>query len=405
MADYGLLAGLAEGLSQGIKSYHDTKRYNNELDLKRQEAAQRQEEMGLKRRMANIQGFEAMTKLADITGKMPTQEQAAGFVDEGYGGFQAPAAPSVGAPEAGLIKPQGLVTQQAGAPQSLPSQQQPQGGLMSAIGEVAPEATRPLQPGEFVPKSARQQVATLNATEKRAGIGWSWDPDKGAVVPVRVAKSHEAQVEEEQKGLNLEKTKKELQGHQLRGTEADAIAAGKSAAISVESLNKNITASGISGPGAGLLAKAKGVFQLGSEGKTAASVDAARRDTAYQFASFLKGGGTPTDADVKQAFHMVPDITDSDEVRKSKEETIKNMVANKNRNLIQTLKESGFNIGKMQIPEEGEPVTISKGKGKNLQKGSAQAADMAVPKVGYVEAGYEFKGGNPADQKNWKKVD
>lgn len=31
-------------------------------------------------------------------------------------------------------------------------------------------------------------------------------------------------------------------------------------------------------------------------------------------------------------------------------------------------------------------------------------ASERAPKVGYVEAGYEFKGGDPSDQKNWKKV-
>ena len=40
----------------------------------------------------------------------------------------------------------------------------------------------------------------------------------------------------------------------------------------------------------------------------------------------------------------------------------------------------------------------------NTQTGELGAGQPQPPKAGEVKSGYRFKGGDPADQKNWEKV-
>lgn len=139
------------------------------------------------------------------------------------------------------------------------------------------------------------------------------------------------------------------------------------------------------------------------------------------FNSLLASGYKPTDMKNIAAKGFAPELMKSENVK---------LQAQAERNFLNAVlrKESGaaispgeFSSGERQyFPREGDTPKVLEQKARNraqkLAELKAEAGDAwekvplitseisSGPKVGDVEGGYKFKGGDPADSNNWEKV-
>ena len=151
--------------------------------------------------------------------------------------------------------------------------------------------------------------------------------------------------------------------------------------------------------GTGILKKISRGFQTGvgllgaqpsAAGERLQVIDSNRKQAAQVIGRFLEGGRM-TDADVIRYERMLPQSGDSDFVRQQKEQNLANMIATRQDAIKSSLGGAGYNVSslptlqKSSVPQQSQPKSVG-------------------PKVGAIEGGYEFMGGNPADQKNWRPV-
>lgn len=137
---------------------------------------------------------------------------------------------------------------------------------------------------------------------------------------------------------------------------------------------------GLMGPVQGLIGKAN---PYNTEAQT---FNAKMTTAAQRIGKYLEGGVLRAE-DVPKYRAMLPQITDTPEVAEAKRLQVQNMLEDKQRGDVNALKGTGYNIGNIKAPAKREKAPAPK-----------------LPKVGQVEDGHRFLGGDPSNAKSWEKV-
>jgi hypothetical protein len=101
---------------------------------------------------------------------------------------------------------------------------------------------------------------------------------------------------------------------------------------------------------------------------------------------------------------MLPTLSDTPEVATNKLALVEKMLADKQNADVGALGSQGYDTsGFQQLEEKSLPGILSKGLVKEKRGLVAAPSASGGPKVGTVENGYVFLGGDPAKPKSWKK--
>lgn len=171
----------------------------------------------------------------------------------------------------------------------------------------------------------------------------------------------------------------------LPGSHVENFGTAESAFSALDDARKltNETYKDIVGPTTGLGSKLAATFEFGDRGVRAKELDAALSARAQTIGKYLEGGKM-TDQDITRYKAMLPTITDSPAVADSKVQNLQRLLAQKQNAELSNFENAGYDVGK-----------IRRLQAPGLSKG---------PAVGFVKNGYQFIGGDPSKQENWKKV-
>lgn len=115
------------------------------------------------------------------------------------------------------------------------------------------------------------------------------------------------------------------------------------------------------------------------------SLDAKVRAMSQAFGRFMEGGVLRKEDEVKY-YKMFPQLSDKPDVARNKLKNVSEILSRQYNDKKQSLNDSNYDVSGL--------LTI----------GQEQAATPGIPQPGTIEDGYKFKGGNPADPKNWEVV-
>lgn len=391
MADLGLLAGLANGLREGLQSYRTERDY----DLKKQQTAQ---ELALKKRMADISGVEAYSKVL------------------GTGGSDAanPMLSKLGLIDSSQPAPDPQPTDQSQSPVDQTSQASlPDGqGYLSAQGGFKPAANIP---SEF-DRGMIRFAAEKNAAEGDTGRHQEYDPKSRGFITSQVPLSPLAQTKldkERAETKNAQLTPERETQHQY---DSDKVTQDtRDAAFNFSKMVKSAQEKSpvadkglvfnyirIENPGAvareGTLDDVREIPQLAarysnmiSMAENGTMTDAQRNEILRAGAAAYQGareshvqvqqryGALAKNRGVNPTFLNEPALASADQQAGS---VINNVGPYKRQGAGAILQQLGL-IGRKAGPTE------------------AQAA--SGPKPGTIDGGYKYMGGDPADQKSWVK--
>ena len=126
-------------------------------------------------------------------------------------------------------------------------------------------------------------------------------------------------------------------GKTLPASSAEAVGGANSAFKQLDLLDDAFKANeDITGPFAGRASGLMGTFQIGDSGKKAAALKAATDQAVQSIGTYLEKGKL-TDKDVPKYQNMIPQITDSPEVRLAKNESLKRLVAQRQQEEVASL--------------------------------------------------------------------
>ena len=138
------------------------------------------------------------------------------------------------------------------------------------------------------------------------------------------------------------------------------------------------------------------------------TVDAQMRSAAQQFGRYMEGGVLRKEDEEKYR-KMFPNLSDTPDIAKNKLAIVRKLLVDKQNADVQALKDQGFDVsGFRQLETSQLPKGLGKAKGK-LKSGlvaepkQGLVQEASGPKVGEVHDGYEYIGGDPGDQKSWRK--
>jgi hypothetical protein len=134
------------------------------------------------------------------------------------------------------------------------------------------------------------------------------------------------------------------------------------------------------------------------------TIDAQMRASAQSFGRFMEGGVLRKEDEAKYR-QMFPNLSDTPEVAANKLTIVDRLLRQKQSADVEALRSSGYDTAACSkagtAPSAPE---VLKG-AKSGKDGVAYAAEPPpAPKQGEVQDGYVFMGGNPNDQKSWKKA-
>lgn len=153
------------------------------------------------------------------------------------------------------------------------------------------------------------------------------------------------------------------------------------------------------GPVAGRLASAN------PYNEKAKTMDSQLRIASQSFGRYMEGGVLRKEDEEKYR-HMFPQLSDTPEVASNKLALVDRMLKEKQLGDVGALKSSGYDVagfGEMaQSP--ALPGILTQAPQGLIPQAQAASPQGMLPKKGVVENGFEFLGGDPANQSNWKKV-
>lgn len=133
----------------------------------------------------------------------------------------------------------------------------------------------------------------------------------------------------------------------------------------------------------------------------AQTIDAQFRTAAQEFGRYMEGGVLRKEDEDKYR-KMFPQLSDSPAVAKNKLDLVRRQLVLKQQSDVEALASSGYDtmgVSK-RLSAPGLPSSISKPSGPGGDPTQA-LANSGGPKVGSVEDGHMFMGGDPRDPKNW----
>lgn len=181
------------------------------------------------------------------------------------------------------------------------------------------------------------------------------------------------------KNLQIKKLGQEIsQGNKVPAGEAAILGSANAAMSALSDTGKLYdTNSDITGPGQGLISRAAGLFQVGDTGKKAASFDAIKQQHAQVIGTYLENGKL-TDNDFAKYQKMLPNLTDSPEVKDAKIQGLQRLIAEKQAKQKAALEQANYNVGDIETSKIPEAVGRL---GKKPQGLLPQAEASGKPKV------------------------
>lgn len=213
-------------------------------------------------------------------------------------------------------------------------------------------------------------------------------------------------IQREKSLLEIDKLKKEgSQGKILPASKAEALGGANASYKAIDDMNAILGQAGdITGPFQGLLSKGAAKFQIGDLGAKSAATQSQLKSRAQTIGRYLEGGKL-TDEDIRRYETMIPQITDKPIVAKSKIDNLKRLVAQKQSEEMSAIQGAGYNVANIPTVAIPEIPTVENTAGLLKQKTPINSiAAPGVPKLGEIQEGYQFKGGNPADPNAWEKL-
>ncbi len=134
-------------------------------------------------------------------------------------------------------------------------------------------------------------------------------------------------------------------------------------------------------------------------------------DLAAQNIGQILEGGKLAEGDISRYKDMMPTAGDSPERAQEKFDRLRIALESKRNNSIKGAQQAGYDVS--GFPEKVNPrdpkldlipkKTSSSGTAANVDARKAAAVKIEVPKIGDVQDGWIFKGGDPSKQENWGK--
>lgn len=216
-------------------------------------------------------------------------------------------------------------------------------------------------------------------------------------IDARLKQSHTLLMDAEAK-KNLAEAGQKTTGKPLAAEQADKMAGHESAMGLIGDLRQAMDANKESmGPIMGRIASANPYDTRGQ------ALQALVKKAAQAIGKSLEGGKL-TDQDYVKYTRMLPNQSDNPDVATAKLDQLERLVNTQKNAEIGAYQKSGYDTSRFQ-PAELKELGITQpapSKGRGMMA-SAQAAAPAV-KQGTEEGGYVYMGGDPGDQKNWKKA-
>ena len=281
---------------------------------------------------------------------------------------------------------------------------------------------------EFDPTSNKYQLSEqgridkLNK-EKLSGLEKNYLPtydEKGSVTgrtllptePKKLSPLEEAQLRKT--NAEIAKLSSETgsgrKGKTLPGGEITTVAEANSIVDQLSNFDKTLQKSDVAGGGLGMSFK-RGVGGLigaatGEDpiANKVNSLEAEQKILSQTVGRYLEGGKL-SDSDAERYRKMLPQVSDTAEVRSQKIDVLQNLIAQRQAALAKGYGEAGYDISGISlanVPKREKKKDDSGGKGL-IETANASAPLPTVPKLGEVVNGFSYIGGDPANPKSWTK--
>lgn len=263
------------------------------------------------------------------------------------------------------------------------------------MGKMAPDGKKlsEVSPEEWVNDPAHEAMQ-IRIAEARAGA----DPFGTKAVG---AQKERLQLQEAQK-----KAQQEQRGFKLPPDKVLQVQAGAQIPNTLKEIEGTLSQNAnLFGPMQGRLGS------MNPYDERSQTVDAQMRASAQQFGRYMEGGVLRKEDEEKYR-KMFPNLSDTPAVAKNKLAIVNKLLVDKQNADTQALSAQGYDTtGFSQLAQAALPKGLGAPKGK-LKSGLIaepkrglvkEAAAPSGPKRGDVVDGYEFVGGDPADQKSWRK--
>lgn len=150
----------------------------------------------------------------------------------------------------------------------------------------------------------------------------------------------------------------------VRGPEAVSLGQASAAVKELDDYQKTLdSVNDISGRGAGsILAGIQGKLQMGEDGRRAAAVDATADKVTQVMGSYLQHGVLDK-ATFERYKEMLPSRYDAPEVRASKLQTVKNLIAQRQNEELKALQQTGYDVSQVPALEGPGHLEVPRGQG------------------------------------------